>query len=108
MAILTVQKISLAGLKPAYQAAAVAGDEFENNGKTFYHVKNGSATAKAITFDSVKPCDQGFDHDVVVNIPAGEERLLGPFAPERFNNQSRQVKVTYSSVDLLTVAAISV
>lgn len=104
--ILTLQKVGMAGLKPSYQAAAATGDLFENNGRVFLHVKNGSAAQKTVTVICAKPCSYGYHHDVVVDVPAGEERLIGPFDPERFNSPSRQAEVTYSAVDQLTVAAI--
>ena len=108
MAILAIQKVSQSGLAPAYPAADVAGDEFVNGGRALLHVKNGSAAAVTVTVDSVKPCDQGFDHDVQVNVPAGSERLIGPFEPRRFNNASGRCKATYSAVASVTVAALEV
>lgn len=108
MAVLAVQKVSQAGLGPAYQAADAAGDEWANGGRTVLHVKNGSAAAVTVTVDSIKPCDQGFDHDVQVSVPAGGERLIGPFEPSRFNNASGRCKATYSAVASVTVAALEV
>ena len=106
MAVLAVQKISQAGLGPAYGAADALGDEFANNGRTVLHVKNGSAGAINVTLDSVKPCDQGFDHDAVVNVPAAGERIIGPFDPARFNNSNGRVGVSYSAAAGVTVAAL--
>ena len=108
MAVLAIQKISQSGLAPAYQAADVAGDEWANGGRTMLHVKNGSAAAVTVTVDSIKPCDQGFDHDVLVNVPAGGEQLIGPFEPSRFNNASGRCKATYSAVATVSVAALEV
>ncbi|HHY95085.1 MAG TPA: hypothetical protein GX513_08765 [Firmicutes bacterium] len=110
MAVLAVQKIGLAGLKPTYVAADAAGEEFANSGRTFLHVKNGSAAQITVTIDSIKKCDQGFDHDVTVAVPAGEERMIGgkELEPGRFNNSSARVKVTYSAVASVTVAALEV
>ncbi|WP_298272227.1 hypothetical protein [Geobacter sp.] len=108
MAILAVQKVSQTGLAPAYLAADVAGDEWTNGGRSMLHVKNGSAAAVTVTIDSVKSCDQGFDHDVQVSVPAGSERLIGPFEPRRFNNASGRCKASYSAVASVTVAALEV
>ena len=106
MAVLTVQQISLAGLEPAFVAADAEGDEFVNSGRVFLHVKNGDALAATVTIDSQAPCNYGFDHNVEVSVPAGEERLIGPFKRNRFNNSEGKVQVAYSSVSNLTVAAV--
>lgn len=102
MALLAVQLISHAGLNPAFAAADVAGDTFGNDGSTSLHVKNGGAGAITVTVGSDKLCDQGFDHDIAVNVPVGAERLIGPFRPKRFGGVAA---VTYSGVTSVTVAA---
>ena len=108
MAVLAVQKVSKTGLAPAFAAADVAGDQFANGGRTYLHVKNASAVSVNVTADSKKQCDQGFDHDVVVAVPAAGERLIGPFDPSRFNNSSGRIEVGYSAVASVTVAALEV
>lgn len=109
MALLTVQNISTTGLGPTYAAANAGGDTFPNNGRTLLHVKNGGASAVTVTLVSAKTCNQGFQHDLQVSVPAGGERMIGPFPPDRFNNESTgQVSVTYSGVTSVTVAALSI
>ncbi|HHY47100.1 MAG TPA: hypothetical protein GX506_07370 [Firmicutes bacterium] len=108
MAVLTVQKLANSGITPTYSAADVAGDKFANNGRTFLVVKNGSASAITVTVNSQKQCDQGFDHDITVNVPASGEKWIGPLDPNRFNNAQGQVEVAYSAVTSVTVAAIQV
>lgn len=104
MAQLTVQKTNLTGLDPTFVAAAAGGDTFENDGQTLFHAKNGSAAAITVTVDSIRPCNYGFDHNAVVSVPAGGERIIGPFDRNRFGTT---VTVTYSAVTSLTVAARS-
>jgi hypothetical protein len=108
MANLNVQKIELSGLNPSYVAAAAGGDEFVNSGRAFIHVKNGGASSIDVTVDSQTPCSQGYDHDAVVAVPASEERMIGPFPKDRFNDASEKVQITYSDVTSVTVAAIEV
>jgi len=108
LAVLSVQRITLAGLAPSMVAADVAGDEFGNGGRAYLHVNNGGASQITVTVDSVKPCNYGEDHDITVDVPAGEERLIGPFEPRRFNNSSGRVAVTYSDVTSVTVGAFEV
>jgi hypothetical protein len=106
MANLTVQKVVLTGLAPSYAAAAEGGDEFVNSGRVFIHVKNGSGGSIDITVDSQTPCNQGVDHNAVVAVGAGAEKMIGPFPKDRFNDTAGKVQVTYSAFADLTIAAI--
>lgn len=108
MAVLALQVAALAGLAPAFVAASAGGDTFSNDGKTVLHVKNGGAAAVTVTVDSVAPCNQGVDHNAVVSVPAGGERVIGVFPPGRFNTTAGQVAVSYDVVTSVTVAALKV
>jgi len=106
MADLTVQTISLSGLNPVYGAAAAGGDAFPNSGREYLHVKNGGGSEVIVTVDSQAGCNQGFDHNVAVAVPAGGERLIGPFPKARFNDAAEKAQVAYSDVTSVTVAAV--
>lgn len=108
MATLTVQSVVLAGITPSLVAAAAGGDEFVNSGKTLIYVKNGGGGSINVTVDSQAVCSQGYDHDAVVAVPAGEERMIGPFSKDRFNDSDVKVQITYSGVTSVTIAAIEV
>jgi len=108
MATLDVQRVILAGLTPSYDNAAVGGDEFVNSGRAFIHVKNGGGTSIDVTVDSQTSCNQGVDHDAVVPIPASEERMIGPFRQDRFNDTAGKVQIAYSGVTTVTIAVIEV
>lgn len=111
MADLVVKKVVKTGLNPddpAYVACTEGGDAVLNSGKTFLHVKNGHSGAWVVTVNSVQPCSQGFDHDVAVSVPASEERMIGPFARDRFNDANQKLAITYDGVTALTIAAIEV
>ena len=108
MATLSVQTVSLGGLTPSYVAAAAGGDEFPNSGREFIHAKNGATVSQTVTVDSQAACNQGFDHDAAVAIPAGEERMIGPFPKNRFDDATGKVQITYSAVASLTVAIVQV
>jgi hypothetical protein len=99
----------LTGLEEVLTAADVAGDEFANDGKKFFHAKNASAGDITITFVCQTDCNYGTGsptHDQAVVVTAGEERLIGPFSPGRFNDSDGMVQVTYSAVADLTVAVL--
>ena len=106
MAQLTIQTIAVAGVVPTYAAAAAGGDAFLNDGATYFHVKNGGGSSINVTVNSITACDQGFDHDQVVAVANGSEKILGPFPVGRWNDTSGNVSITYSAVTSVTVAAV--
>lgn len=108
MAVLNVQTVSSAGVAPAFVAAEAGGDKFANYGRTCIIVKNGDASPTTVTVNSQKLCDQGFDHDLTVSVPAGGEKWIGPLDPGRFNNAAGQVEIAYSAVTSVTVAVVQV
>jgi len=111
MAELTVKKVTLAGLDPndpPYSSCSEDGDTVINSGYIFLHVKNEHTEDWVVTVNSITPCNQGYDHDAVVSVPAGEERMIGPFERGRFNDASGKLTITYSGVTNLKIAAIEV
>ena len=105
MALKTVQKPGLAGAAVTYTAADAAGDTFPNDGRTVLHVRNGGAAGITVGVDSTSPCDYGFDHDLSATVAAGADRMIGPFAPNRFGTT---VTVTYSAVTSVTIAVLAI
>lgn len=106
MADLTVQIVSLPGLTPTYGAAAAGGDAFVNSGKDFIHIKNGHTSPQTVTINSQAVCNQGFDHDDAVVVTNAQERMIGPFPKDRFNDSADKVQITYSGVVALTIAIL--
>lgn len=107
MAQLTVEAVSLTGATPAMVAASTGGDSFSNSGKEMLKVTNGGSSSVTVTVASPQPCNYGYNHDVVVDVTAGATQDIGPFPPARFNSKGN-VQVTYSGVNLVTVAAVRV
>lgn len=110
MAVLTVQAIARTGLDPALAAAAAGGDAFPNTGREFLVVKNANATlSRTVTVASQIPTGaipQGTAKtDLQVQIPALEERWIGPLDPASFNDANGRAVVTYSTEADLTVGA---
>lgn len=109
MALLTTRQVAVAGSTPAPVAAAGGGDTLQPGDRTFLRVINGGGGAITATVDSVTPCNYGSDHDLVVSVPAGATRDIGPLPASRFARTSDGlVAVTYSGVTSVTVEAISV
>ena len=108
MATLTIKQAALTGTDPAYEAANAGGDEFTVGAKTYLHVKNGGGGSITVTVDSKVNCDQGSDHNSVTSVPAGGERIIGPFEDvQRWGDaSSKRAAITYSGVTSVTIAAL--
>lgn len=103
MAVIPVTQVTLAGVAPpAGAAAAAGGDTVANDGRTYITIVNSSGANRTVTFDSVQPCDQGFDHNTSLLIATGQTRRFGPFPVARFGNP---IAVTYDNATGLTIAA---
>ena len=107
MGVYSVQSIVLTGLEPSF-ASAADEDSFVNDGRTFLVVKNGSGSSIDVTVNSVVLCNYGFDHDLTIAVPAGEERWIGSFPVGRFNSSEGKVVVGYSSITTVTAAAVKI
>lgn len=79
-------KTTTSGVSVTYQAADVAGDTFDNDGRTYVRAKNSSAGALTVTADRLTPCNLGYNHDAVLNVPAGGEAEFGPFPRDAFGS----------------------
>lgn len=110
MALLATQNVTRAGLAPAYSAAAAGGDEFTPSKDTILHVKNGHTAAQTVTVVTPKQTEYGADiADTAVSVPAGSERLVGPFPYQHYANPADgKADITYSGVTALTVAVVQV
>ncbi len=102
---LDAQKISQTGTSPSFTAADDAGDSFFNSGDVVLHIKNGGTSLITATIDSVEKCNQGYDHDLQVDVEAGAEKIVGPFPGSRFSDENRRTNISYSAVASVTVAA---
>lgn len=109
MATLTVQQMDAAGLEPSYAAADAGGDEFTWSKWSFLHVKNGDASSHDVTITEQRTADiPGYAQaDLVVSIPAGEERMIGPLDRQAYQDVDGLVQVSYDGVTSVTVAAIA-
>lgn len=112
MATLSVQEFAQDGLDATYDAADAGGDVVTNRGSLVLHVKNGDASSHTVTVTAqtttVEVSGYGVADldDVVLAIPAGEERFLGPFPVKTFNDANQQIAITYDAVTSVTIAAI--
>ncbi len=112
MADLTIEDVVEGGLDATYVAAAAGGDALLNlQGDVFVHVKNG-ATAATVTVTAQDTSEDvpGFGNmtkgNLVVSVPATEDRFIGPFPRQAFNDANGKVQLTYDDVTNVTIAAL--
>lgn len=108
MATLAVQSLKRTGLNPSYAAASAGGDKFAPSRETFLHVKNGGGGSITATITTPR---EAFPDvavaDVAVAVPAGGERMIGPFPAEHFAAASDGLAdISWSGVTSVTVAAV--
>jgi hypothetical protein len=110
MADLATQKIDEDGQAVTYAAAAGGGDTLTPGSRVFIHCKNTNAAPRIVTVNSQKNCDQGFDHNLVVTIPANTgDVMIGPITASRFGRASDgKAEVTYDAVTNLTIAVLEI
>ena len=107
---LAVQNVTRGGLTPAYTAANVDGHSIPNSGRELVHVKAG-ATPTTVTIQTPGTIDGMAVADRTVTVPASQERMIGPFPPEIYNQggaSGDQVFVDFSSVATITCGAFKV
>ena len=103
------QQLSDTGLTAAYSPAASEGHAVENNGRVILHVCNDSEEDITVTILSgyVRAGLKLADRDV--HIEAGNQKFIGPFATDIYNQTddgAGQIYVEYSAVEGVTVAAL--
>lgn len=107
MATLTVNALSPSGgAEAALVAAAVGGDQFANNGKTYLKVTNGGGAPITVTIAAQQSCDQGSLHNITNSVTNGTTELMGPFS-SRYTDGNGFCQVTYSAVTSVTVGAFA-
>jgi hypothetical protein len=110
MALLTVQKVTSAGITLTFAAADVANDTFANDGKVIVYVKNGGVGSINVTLTSSvtqPPAGTAASNTVIAVANGSEKCFLIP--PTGFNNPTTGVAtLAYSGVTSVTVAVISV
>lgn len=85
-----------AGSTPAPRTAAANDTIATPSNKTYLHVDNANASACTVTFTAEVPCNQGSLHDLVVSVPAGQKRIIGPIDGRFIDSVTGKCSVGYS------------
>jgi hypothetical protein len=101
---ITPQRITSAGLAPAYEPANVAGNSFRLSTGRFMHVKNGSGGSVTVTIPTPGTVDGLAIADRSVAVPAAGERLIALGTAGTYKQAGGVAFVDYSAVTSVTVA----
>jgi hypothetical protein len=106
----TTQKITRAGLIPAFTAASVNNDVIDAGAVTL-EVTNGSGSSINVTVNSPLTVDGLTVGPLVVAVAAGASKRIGPFPPATFARTVApdvgRVYVDYSAFASVTRAVVS-
>jgi hypothetical protein len=83
---------------------------FPNSGSSYPFVNNfGSGVVLTVTALAQRKCDQGFLDDHVHTVqPDQKTVILGPYTRWRFNDEPGRVRLTFSVIDGIGVAAVMI
>lgn len=99
---------TIGGSDPGFSAAAGGGDKVAPNDHGYFHVRNGGGSP--ITFTTLTPGNDKYGQarpDIAGSVPAGGDRIFGPFPADLADPADGLVAFTYSGVTTVTVAAIT-
>lgn len=109
MATVSTEVVDIDGLGATYNAASGGGDKFTPGDRVFLHVVNGSAASITATAATPGTIVGQSIPDAQCTVPAGAERLWGPFPARLFAGQvDGLVAVTWSATTTVTFAAVRV
>lgn len=105
---LTVQEITRTGLTPALTAANADGHSVANEERTFLIVTNGGGGSINVTVQTPGTVDTLAVSDLVVAVPNGQTRYIGPFSKSVYDQSGAdadKIYVDFSGVTSVTCGA---
>jgi hypothetical protein len=96
-----------AGVVYTVAQVVTATDSFDNNGACLLHIKNAGASPDSVVILAQRKCDTGTVHNVTVIVTNGTEKIIGPFDPGRFNDNTGRVQITHSYLTTVTAQVIN-
>jgi hypothetical protein len=109
MSLLTVYEATLAGVAVPYAAVTASDTVPVGDRDTAIHVKNAGAGSTTVTVAVPGNTAYGLaEPDLTVSVPAGSDRLIGPFDLGLADSSTGLVTVTCSPTTSVTIAAIKI
>jgi hypothetical protein len=97
------------GLTPAFSAGDSAnGHSFVNDGHQMLYVKNGGGSSINVTISTTGKLAGLSLAALVIAVPNGQERMIGPFDPTVFNQADGNVYADLSGATSVTVGVFQV
>jgi hypothetical protein len=105
---LVYQQIKRTGTEVTYDAIdSDWGNQFQNDGRMFIHVVNATGHDATVTIETPNTVDGLAIADRAVVVTSAEERMIGPFPPNIYNDSDRLVQVSYTVEDVgMTIALL--
>ncbi len=102
-----VKQIIKEGLEPTYTGSLSLANEYQsrNDGRLFLHIKNAGGSPDTVTIVTHPQVDGNEIADLAVVVPAGEERMIGPFVPNVYNDSDGLINWTHSFITSVTQGA---
>mgnify|MGYP005817447081 CR=1 FL=1 len=104
--ILAPQQVTRQGLTPVFSPADSLGLSVANDGRVMLEVKNGSISPINVTIQTPGSVDGLAIAELVVQVAASGDKMIGPFPPGIYNQPDGSVYVDFSNVTSVTVAAL--
>lgn len=102
---LTVQQISRTPLTPTYTAVDQPnGNQFANDGRVILHVKNGGGSSTTLTIKRNYSVDGAAVPDLTVTVTNAQERKVGPFPTDLFNQSDGNVYLDWTVGTSVTIS----
>lgn len=96
---LDYQQIIRTGTEVTYEAVDSAnGNQFQNDGRMFLHVVNATGDNAVVAIATPNTVDGLAIADRSVTVTDAEERMIGPFPPNIYNDGNRLVQISYTVV----------
>ena len=101
----TATQIDRSGDQVTGAAANVDGHSVTWRDTLFFYVNNGSGSAVTVTVDTPGTVDGLAITDLTLSVPAGEDRIFGPFPADYYRQSDGSVHVDFSAVTSVTFSA---
>lgn len=104
----SVQNIVPGGLQESLTGSLSAANTYQspNDGRVFLHIVNGGGSPDTVTIVTNAQVHGLAIADRTVSVPAGEERMIGPFPPEIYNNSDGELEWSHSFITSVTQSAL--
>jgi hypothetical protein len=89
-------------------AAAGGGDSFVNDGTQLLYIENTDAVSVTLTVPVAPTIDGQTVSSKTFSIAQNKRMVIGPFAPNIYNDANGRVPLSYSAVTALKVAVLKV